>query len=74
VVEQRLTPGVQHGGDADLGAKSVLTERQQGLAAGGKQQRVKGTLVLLDEGIELVWQRKDQMEIGHGQQGRFLAG
>jgi len=53
--------------------RTVPPEFQQGLAGSHKQERVDGTLILLNEGIELVWQRKDQMEIGHGQQSRFLA-
>jgi hypothetical protein len=74
MVQQRLAPGVQHGRNAQLGLEAVLTKLQQSLAGGVEQQVVEGALVLLDQRVERVRQRKHQVEIRHRQQRLLLLG
>ena len=74
MVQQRLAPGVQHGGDAQLGLEAVPAKLQQGLAGGAEQQGVEGALVLLDQRVERVRQREHQVEIRHRQERRLLFG
>src|SRR5438477_10417460 len=68
MVQQGLAPGVQDGGDAQANTPAVLPKLQQGLAGCHKQQCIELALVLLNQRIELVRQREDQMEIRHRQQ------
>src|SRR6516162_10681637 len=74
MVQQGLTPGMQHRRDTQLDSETVLTELQQGLCRGIKQQCVERLLVLLNQGVEHVRQREHQMKVGHWQKGRLLPG
>jgi hypothetical protein len=72
VIEQRLTPGVQHGGDADLRLELVVGELNERGAGRFKKQLVKRPPVLSDQAIERVGQSKDDMEVGHRQERSTL--
>ena len=63
MTQQRLTPRVQDGGDAQLNAPTVLPKLQQGLARCHKQERVECALVLLDQRIELVRQASNALRM-----------
>ena len=72
MADQGLAPGVQDGRDAQLHAETVLAELEQGLTRGGKQERIKRALVLLDERVEHVGQGENQMEVRHWQKRALL--
>src|SRR6266446_1911756 len=72
MVQQRLAPGVQDGREPQLHAETVLAELQQGLAGRGKQERVERALVLLEERVEQVRQRENQVEVRHWQERTLL--
>src|SRR5207244_1493474 len=63
---------MQHGRDPQLDGETVLAEHQERLCGGRKQERVERLLVLLNQGVEQVWQREDQMEVWQRQQCCFL--
>ena len=65
-----LAPGVQHGGEADIGAEmlGVGGDRGEGLGGGREQQAVDLGLVLVGDGADRCRQREHDMEVGHRQQ------
>ena len=68
VIEQRLTPGVQHRRQADLRLERAPAKLQQRRARRVKEQLVERAAVLPDERVERMRQRKDHMKVGHRQQ------
>lgn len=72
MIQQGLAPGVQDGRDAQLHAETVLTKLQQSLAGRREQEVIKSPLVLLDQRVEHMRQREDQVEVGHWQQSLLL--
>ena len=68
-----LAPGVQHGGDADVGAEMLGIGRDGGerLGCGREQQAVDLGLVLVGDGAEGGRQREHHMEARHRQQFGF---
>jgi hypothetical protein len=65
-----LSPGVEHGEQADIGSKvlRVACDLEHGGRTGAEEQIVEQSLVLQHERGELMWQREDEVEVGHGQQ------
>jgi hypothetical protein len=72
MIQQGLTPGVQHGRNPDLGFESSLSKLQERLAGRRKEQLEERWPVLPEQPVECVRQGEDQMEIRDGQQRRFL--
>ena len=72
MTQQRLAPGVQDGGQADLRLEPALSKLQQRGAGGGEEQIVKRPLVLGDQRIEDVRNREDDVEIRNRQQAGGL--
>ncbi len=70
-----LSPAVQDGGEADLCAEVVwvLGDRLEGLRAGSEEDVEEEQLVAEHEGVQLLRDREDDVEVGHGQQA-LLAG
>src|SRR5438477_4847778 len=62
---QVLSPTVQHGEEADLGAEmfGVGGNGAQGFRSGPKENVVHHLLVLVSDGCNLFWQGKDDMEV-----------
>ena len=67
---QGLTPGVQHGDEADLGAEmlGIGGDRAQRLGRGLEQDGVDRRLVLEGDLGDLGRQREDDVEVGDRQQ------
>ena len=65
-----LAPGVQHGGDADVGAEVLGIGRDGGqrLGRGREQQAVDLGLVLVGDGADRGRQREHHVEVGNRQQ------
>ena len=65
-----LAPGVQDGGDADVGAEVLGIGRNGGerLGCGREQQSIDLGLVLVGDGAERGRQREHHMEVRHRQQ------
>jgi hypothetical protein len=65
VVDEILSPGVQDGEEADLGAEVfwVCGDRPQRLRGGGKEQVIHHGLVLVRNGRDFLRQGKDDMKI-----------
>ena len=72
MIQQRLTPGVQHGRNPDLGLESSLAKLPERLAGRREQQLEEGGPVLPDQPVDCVRQGKDQMEIRDRQQRHLL--
>ena len=72
MVLHRLTPAVQHGDAADLGAEVARVGRDeaQRLGGGAEQDGVDRRLVLERHGADRRRQGEDHVEIGNGQQLR----
>src|SRR5213082_1441171 len=68
MLEEILRPSMENGGDAQGGFEVVPSERQQSGRGTGEQQRVEAGLVVLNEPVQFVRQRKHDVEIGDGQQ------
>ena len=68
VVEQRLAPRVQHGGEAELGVELFAAELQQRGRRGIEEQIITARLILANQRVERVRQREDQVEIRNRQQ------
>jgi hypothetical protein len=68
---QGLIPGVQHHGAPDLPAEVALSKLHERLTRRVEQQCQERSFVREDEGIEVVWHGKHQMEIRHRQQLGF---
>jgi hypothetical protein len=73
VIQQGLAPGMEDGGEADLGSQVVAAELQQSLADGLEEEGVEGLAILAEEGIEFMGQGEDEMEVGDGQEVLALA-
>jgi len=65
VVKQVLTPTVEHGEEADLGAEvlGIGGDGVQGFGGGAEQNAIDHFFVLLGDRGNLFRQRKDHMEI-----------
>jgi hypothetical protein len=76
MVLHRLTPAVQHGDAADLGAEMARVGRDeaQRLGGGAEQDGVDRRLVLEGDGRHRGRQGEDHVEIGNGQQLRLPRG
>ena len=74
--QQFLGPGMEHGREAHLSAESSVAsgKGEQGLGGGLEQQVVKGFFVFEHQGVELVWEGEDHMEVMGRQEslGAFL--
>ena len=72
MISERLTPGVQDGGDADGAAEvaGIPAKGEQRLGRRPEQERVEDARVALRERIERVGQREDHMEVGNRQELR----
>jgi hypothetical protein len=70
MVRHRRAPGVEHGGDADPGAKmpGIGGDRHHRLGGGPEQQIVDDRLVLPGDVGDLGRQREDDMEVSDRQQ------
>ncbi len=68
VLREILSPGVQNRGDPDRPAEMarISSEGQQCVGGGAKQQRVDHAGIALREGIEVVWQCEDDVEVRNG--------
>ena len=70
VMLQVLSPGVKHAEQTDVGTQMlrVATDFEQRSGTCAEEQVVEQLLVLEHESRESVRQRKDDMEVGCGQQ------
>jgi hypothetical protein len=68
--QQVLPPRMQDGEKTDTGPEvfGVRSNLQHRLRHASEQKIVKETVVVSAEWVELVWQRKDDMEVSHFQQ------
>ena len=66
-----LIPGMQHGHEAQFSTKLVLAKGEQSFSYGFKQDGEDHGLVFQDEGIQLMGQRKYDVEVGTRQQFGF---
>jgi hypothetical protein len=73
MVGQRRTPGVQHGGEADAGAKMLRFggDRGQRLRGGPEQEVVDGSLVLERDRADRGRQGEDDVIVGNRQELRL---
>ena len=65
MLRERLAPRVQHRRDADrtVQVPRIAPEGEQCVGGGAKEQRVEDTRIALGEGVEVVWQREDHVEV-----------
>jgi len=63
-----LIPGMQYGHEAQFSTEFVPAESEQSLSDGFKQDGEHHGFVFQDEGIQLMGQGKDDVEVGSGQQ------
>ena len=70
MVLQRLTPGMEHRGDADLRAQMLGIGGDGGerLSGSAEQDRIDGGLVLEGDLARQRWQGEDDVEVRHRQQ------
>ena len=70
VMLQILTPGMEYGNEADLGAQVLgrRCDRAQGLGGGVKQDVVDHGLILVSDCSDRLGQRKDYMEVFNGKE------
>jgi hypothetical protein len=70
MVVEILTPGVQHGHHADLGAQVLGIGRRhpQGFGRGLEQDRIDRRLILESNLADLGWYSEDHMEVWDRQQ------
>ena len=73
MIDQGLTPGMQHQRQSQLNTKIVSTEFQQRLRGSPEEQVVHHSPVLPDDWIEPVWQGEDNVKIGNGQEQLLLS-
>ena len=73
---QVLTPGVQHGKEADGGAEmfGVGGDGEQSFRSGLKQDGVNLSRVLKRQAADLLWKREHDVEVRNGQQLRLPIG
>ena len=74
VMGQRLSPGVQDGDEADLGAEAFGGERHERLGGGAHQQAVDRLLVLEGDLGRRRRQGEDDVEVGNRQQLGLTSG
>ena len=67
VGSESLVPGVQCGDEAQLSPESVFTEGQQRPGCSPKQNREHHLFMTQDDGVELVGQGKDHVEVFYGE-------
>lgn len=72
VVQDYLAPCVKDGGDAKFYSPLVAAKTQKRFTCRFKEQGVKGALILQDEGVEVMGQCEDHMEVGNLQEAFFL--
>ncbi len=65
---QRLPPSMQHGEETEASPEPALSNFEQRLGGGAKQDAVDDAWVLQRQGTELVRQREYDMKIDNGQQ------
>ena len=67
---QILTPGMEYGDEADLGAQVLGSrcDRAQGLGGGVKQDVVDYGFILIRDRSDCLGQRKDHMEVFNGKE------
>src|SRR5665213_1915484 len=68
VVHERLAPGMEDDGEPQLGIEFVATKLQQRVGCGGEKEIEAPRLILLDEGVQGMGEREDQVEIRNRQQ------
>lgn len=68
VEEQELGPGVQDGGEADLGTQAAAGDLRQGLGDRGEEQVVGDPGGGAEEVVQVGGYREDDMEVRDGQQ------
>jgi hypothetical protein len=75
-MRHRRAPAVEHGRDADLGAKplGIGGDRQRGLGRCREQQTVDRGFVVVGDIGDRTRQRKDEVEVADGQQFRLALG
>jgi hypothetical protein len=74
VVDERLRPGMQDADEPQLSFKSplvILCKGLQGLIDSGKQDIQGGIFVGQYNGVQLMWQGENQVEVTAGQQFCF---
>jgi hypothetical protein len=64
--QEVLAPGVEHGGDAEFCTEMFLvaSDRLEGLGGGGEEAVVDEALVAEGEGVEVVGDGEDDVEVG----------
>ena len=72
MVHEVLAPGVEDGGEAQLGLEALLAELEQGGAGALKEQAVERGRVLEGQRAQGGRQGEDPVEIAHGQQSAAL--
>ena len=72
MVEQPLSPGVQDGDEADLGAQAAPSHLGERLGDRGEEQAIGHSGAGQEEGVQLGGHGEDDMEVRHGQQIAFL--
>jgi hypothetical protein len=67
MMPERLTPGVQHGQEAEFRAKvfGIASNGKQRFGSRAEEQVVDDALVLQCQHCELFRQREDDMKVGH---------
>ena len=68
MVAEILTPGMKDGGNSQGSLEVVAAELQQGRGGAGEQEGVEAGLVVPDERVQFVRQRKNDVEVRDGQQ------
>jgi hypothetical protein len=68
MIQQGLVPGVQNCGDPQAPTQTTAGKLRQGLPDRLKQDIDERFLVDQDQGVQFVWQGKDQMKISGRQQ------
>ena len=73
VGSELLVPGVKQSDETDLASESIVRifpEGLQRLAGGTEKKVIDGFLIVhhLGDGVQLVWEGENHVEIGHGQQ------
>jgi hypothetical protein len=74
VLGESLPPGVQDGGDAELGTEvlGISGELLQGSSGGAEEQVIEPARVDADQGAQGVRQGEDDVEVRHRQEQRLL--
>ena len=72
MVHEVLAPGMEDGGNAQLGAKALLAKLQKSGAGAVQEQSVERGWILQSQRTQFGRQGEDPMEIAHGQQRAAL--